>query len=347
MVHPTLIQLTLYYNVGFTPNTTTIIMLLISTILLLSFPSISYGYQINRIPTSLLITRQHQSRVATAIYQRPPSYEPPYDNDYFYDDEFDDIRGDPFDYFDDYEDVDLPPLLGYNQNYEPPPQPNNLYRPQQDDGNFEFDMTPSNINRVPNNSRSIQQRGSNNNNGSGTISIKEQQTAYRNTKYNRSTSWQSKQNYRLDQKTPYGSSPNNNYPPSSNNVISNSNSNKRQDFQRTSGSPSQWSQQLYDTQNNFNPQSTTNQFSPSSNQQSSRYDTLPGQSPLLNTRSSYENGGGLVPNGTPSSGFNRDGIISPNSLSPNNSPNSPYGSPQQQQIGRKVRCFVLFFIFWN
>jgi len=282
-------------------------MLLISTILLSLLSSVSYAYQINRIPTSL--TNKHNNRVATtAIYQRPPSYEPPpYDDDYYYDeyDEYDDIkRRDPFDYFDDYEDVDLPPPLGYNQNYEPPqPYNNNNYRPQQDDGNFEFDMTPSNQNRVPNNSRSIQRGGSNNNGGSGTISIKEQQTAYRSTKYNRSTSWQSRQNYRLDQ-TPYGSSPNV-YPSSSNNL---STSNNRQDFQRTSGSPSTWSQQLYDSQNNFNPSTTS--LPPTQQQlQSSRYGKLPGQSPLLNTRSSYERGGELVPNGTPSGGFNRDGIL--------------------------------------
>jgi len=304
-------------------------MLLISTILL-SLSSVSYAYQINRIPTSL--TNKHNNRVATtAIYQRPPSYEPPpYDDDYYYDeyDELNDISRDPFDYFDDYEDVDLPPPLGYNQNYEPPPQPN-LYRPQQNDGNFEFDMTPSNQNRVPNNSRTIQ-RG---NSGSGTISIKEQQTAYRSTKYNRSTSWQSKQNYRLDQ-TPFGSSPNS-YPPSSNNLQTNSNSN-RQDFQRTSGSPSTWSQQLYDSQNNFNP-STSSLPTQQQQLQSSRYGKLPGQSPLLNTRSSYERGGDLVPNGTPSGGFNRDGILSPsnNNLYPsnNNNPNNPYSlnSPQRQQ----------------
>ena len=320
-------------------------MLLISTIFLsLSSSIVSYAYQINRIPTSL--TNKHNNRVATTVlYQRPPSYQPPpFADDYYYDDDddYDDIRRDPFDYFDDYEDVDLPPPLGYNQNYEPPPQPN--YRPQQDDGNFEFGMTPSNIGRVPNNSRSIQ-RG--NNRGSGTISIKEQQAAYRSTKYNRSTSWQSKQNYRLDQ-TPYGSSPNV-YPPSNNNLSTNNgNGRERQDFQRTSGSPSTWSQQLYDTQNNFNPSTNslpsnfnpstssfpTNSFNPSSNQHSSRSGTLPGQSPLLNTRSSsYERGGDLVPNGTPSSGFNRDGILSPsNNLYPSNNPNSPYGSPQQQQI---------------
>ena len=302
-------------------------MLLISTILLsLLSGGVSYAYHINRIPTSL--TNKHNIRVATtAIYQRPPSYDPPpYDNDYYYD-EYDDIRRrDPFDYFDDYEDVDLPPPLGYNN--EPQPQPNNNnYRPQQDDINFEFDMTPSNQNRVPNNSRSIQR---------GTISIKEQQTAYRSTKYNRSTSWQSKQNYRLDQ-TPYGTP--NVYPPSNNNLSNGNSNSNRQDFQRTSGSPSTWSQQLYDTQNNFNPStsslptqfnpSTSNQFNPSSTTQdrlqSSRYGTLPGQSPLLNTRSSsYERGGDLVPNGTPSSGFNRDGILSPNNLYPSNNPNNPY-----------------------
>jgi len=305
-------------------------MLLISTILLSSLSSVSYAYQINRIPTSL--TNKHNRVATTAIYQRPPSYEPPPydDNDYYYDDDEYDDR-DPFDYFDDYEDVDLPPPpLGYNQNYEPsqPNNYNNNYRPQQDDGNFEFDMTPSNQNRVPNNGG-----------GSGTYSIKEQQAAYRNTKYNRSTSWQSRQNYRLDQ-TPYGT-PNNVYPPSSNNLSntnSNSNSN-RQDFQRTSGSPSTWSQQLYDSQNNFNP--LTSSLLPTQQQQqqlqSSRYGKLPGQSPLLNTRSSYERGGELVPNGTPSGGFNRDGILSPsnNNLYPsnNNNPNNPYSlnSPQRQQ----------------
>lgn len=324
-------------------------MLLISTIILLSLSGgVSYAYHINRIPTSL--TNKHNRVATTAIYQRPPSYEPPpYDEYYYDDDEYDDIRRrDPFDYFDDYEDVDLPPPLGYNQNYEPS-QPNNNnnnnYRPQQNDGNFEFDMTPSNINRVPNNSRSTQRGGS----GSGTISIKEQQAAYRSTKYNRSTSWQSKQSYRLDQ-TPYGSP--NSYPPSSNNLSntnSNSNSN-RQDFQRTSGSPSTWSQQLYDSQNNFNPSTTSSLPTQQQQQQqlqSSRYGKLPGQSPLLNTRSLYERGGGLVPNGTPSSGFNRDGILSPNNLYPSNNsnPNSPYGSPQQQQqIGRKVSvlyCFIM------
>ena len=119
---------------------------------------------------------------------------------------------DPFDYFDDYEDVDEPPPIGYPQN-----------------NNDRIGQQPLILSKKNN-------------------SLNEEQRTYRNTKYNRDTSWRQQQVYRSDQKST--SSRNNfNYYDNNNNMRGQQQA-TTEDYQRSSGSPSSWSQKLYDVQNN-------------------------------------------------------------------------------------------------
>ena len=116
---------------------------------------------------------------------------------------------DPFDYFDDYEDVDEPPPIGYPQN-----------------NNDRIGQQPLILPHKNN-------------------SLNEEQRTYRNTKYNRDTSWRQQQVYRSDQKS---TSSRNNY--DANSIRGGQQQATTEDYQRSSGSPSSWSQKLYDVQNN-------------------------------------------------------------------------------------------------